>query len=80
MCYEYLLKKKSTNSYMSESIELNDWDNCDVLKTSVLRGIYAHGFDKPSPIQRKGIVPLVTEITINEKEKRRPDIIAQAQS
>mgnify|MGYP001187203758 CR=1 FL=1 len=65
---------------MSESIELNDWDNCDVLKTSVLRGIYAHGFDKPSPIQRKGIVPLVTEITINEKEKRRPDIIAQAQS
>lgn len=37
---------------------------------NLLRGIYAHGFTKPSPIQSKAIMPM--------KSKR--DIIAQAQS
>jgi translation initiation factor 4A len=60
--------------------ELNDWDDCSILKTSVLRGIYAHGFDKPSPIQKKGIIPLITKVKISEENERRPDIIAQAQS
>ena len=37
---------------------------------NILRGIFAHGFEKPSPIQRKAIIPIL--------QKR--DIIAQAQS
>lgn len=40
------------------------------LSDSLLRGIYGHGFEKPSQIQQKGIVPV--------KEGR--DILAQAQS
>jgi translation initiation factor 4A len=40
------------------------------LKEELLRGIYAFGFEKPSAIQQRGIVPVVTG----------RDIIAQAQS
>ena len=40
------------------------------LSEGLLRGIYGHGFEKPSQIQQKGIVPV--------KEGR--DILAQAQS
>jgi translation initiation factor 4A len=40
------------------------------LPTNLLRGIYAHGFEKPSPIQQKAIVPI----------KNGNDILAQAQS
>ena len=40
------------------------------LKDEILRGIYAHGFERPSEIQKRGIVPI--------KEGR--DLIAQAQS
>jgi len=29
------------------------------LKEEVLRGIYGYGFVKPSPIQQKGILPLI---------------------
>jgi hypothetical protein len=29
------------------------------LKEGVLRGIYGHGFVKPSPIQQKGILPVI---------------------
>ena len=40
------------------------------LPESLLRGIYAHGFEKPSPIQQKAIVPI----------KNGNDVLAQAQS
>ena len=40
------------------------------LKEDLLRGIYAYGFEKPSAIQQRGIVPVI--------EGR--DTIAQAQS
>jgi translation initiation factor 4A len=40
------------------------------LPTNILRGVYSNGFERPSPIQTKGIVPI--------KEGR--DILAQAQS
>ena len=40
------------------------------LPDTILRSIYAHGFERPSAIQQKGIVPI--------KEGR--DILAQAQS
>ena len=40
------------------------------LKEQLLRGIYAYGFEKPSSIQQRGIVPCI----------RGRDVIAQAQS
>jgi translation initiation factor 4A len=47
----------------------NSWDDLD-LKPDLLRGIYGYGFEKPSPIQSKGIYPI----------KEGKDLIAQAQS
>ena len=51
------------------SYEIQNWDDLDI-NPNLLRGIYAHGFEKPSPIQQKAIKPLVL----------RKDIVAQAQS
>jgi len=47
----------------------NTWDELDI-DTNLLRGIYAYGFEKPSPIQSRAIHPI----------KQGKDIIAQAQS
>ena len=47
----------------------NTWDELD-LNPDLLRGIYAHGFEKPSPIQSKAIYPIL----------QGSDLIAQAQS
>lgn len=47
----------------------NCWDDFD-LNPNLLRGIYAHGFEKPSPIQSKAIYPIL----------QGQDLIAQAQS
>jgi superfamily II DNA/RNA helicase len=47
----------------------NTWDELD-LTPDLLRGIYAYGFEKPSPIQSKAIYPII----------QGSDIIAQAQS
>ena len=49
--------------------EIDTWDELD-LKPDILRGIYAHGLEKPSPIQRKAVKPIMDG----------KDIIAQAQS
>jgi len=49
--------------------DIYEWDDLH-LNENVLRGIYAYGFEKPSPIQREAILPI-----INGK-----DLIAQAQS
>ena len=38
--------------------EVNKFDDMG-LKRSVLLGIYGHGFKDPSPIQQKGILPLI---------------------
>lgn len=47
-------------------------DNFDEmnLKEELLRGIYAYGFEKPSAIQQRAILPCI----------RGHDVIAQAQS
>jgi len=55
---------------------LEEWDHCEFMHRDVLRGIYAYGFEKPSPIQRQGIIPMLTP----GKNGKRRDIIAQAQS
>jgi len=49
--------------------EITNWDELD-LDANILRGIYANGYEKPSPIQRKAISPIISG----------RDIIAQAQS
>jgi len=48
---------------------VKNWDDID-LKDEVLRGIYAYGFENPSDIQKKAIIPMI----------QRKDLIAQAQS
>ena len=45
------------------------WDELELNK-NLLRGIYGYGFEHPSPIQKKAIIPMIN----------RRDIIAQAQS
>ena len=49
--------------------ELSTWEELDA-QLPLLRGIYAYGFEIPSPIQKKAILPIF--------EKK--DVIAQAQS
>ena len=49
--------------------ELKSWDDLEC-NIDLLRGIYAYGFEEPSSIQKKAIIPM-----LNKK-----DIIAQAQS
>jgi translation initiation factor 4A len=47
----------------------NSWDDID-LQPKLLRGIYAYGFEKPSPIQQKTVLSLSS----------KKDVIGQAQS
>lgn len=49
--------------------ELTSWEDLDA-KVPLLRGIYAYGFETPSPIQKKAILPIFA----------KKDVIAQAQS
>ena len=55
-----------------EDMEFESWDDDDKvkLKHKLLRGIYSYGFENPSPIQKKAIIPLIN----------KHDVIAQAQS
>ena len=67
-------EKTTLNQYNQEIVE---WDDSTLdLRPALLRGIFAYGFEKPSPIQKKGLIPLVQP---GIKGKRR-DILAQAQS
>ena len=56
----------------SESNQVfQNWDDKELnLSMEILRGIYAYGFEKPSPIQTQAIMPILG----------KRDIIAQAQS
>ena len=51
------------------SNNIENWDELN-LNNDILRGIYAFGFEKPSPIQKQAILPMI----------QGRDIIAQAQS
>lgn len=51
------------------SFEIKSWDDLDI-NADILRGIYGYGFENPSPIQCKAIVPII----------KGNDVIAQAQS
>ena len=56
----------------AEEMSFDSWEDDDIveLKQKLLRGIYAYGFENPSPIQKRAIIPLVL----------KHDVIAQAQS
>jgi len=58
-------------SYGAEEIieEITSWDQLDI-SNEILRGIFAVGFEKPSPIQSKAIKPII----------EGKDVLAQAQS
>ena len=51
-----LLDKEMLKPNWDESVE--KFDDLS-LKEEVLRGIYGYGFVKPSPIQQKGILPVI---------------------
>ena len=56
-----------------ENYVIKNWEDENLnLDTSLLRGIYAFGFEKPSPIQCKALMPMTSD--------NNRDIIAQAQS
>lgn len=61
------VEKNNENKYEVKTIE--NWEDLDC-KLELLRGIYAYGFERPSPIQKKAICPMFDG----------KDIIAQAQS
>jgi len=69
-------KNITTTPAVSDETFESNWDECIEsfdeleLKETLLRGIYAYGFVKPSVIQQKGIIPII----------RTHDTIAQAQS
>ena len=52
----------------SES-DIKEWDQLDI-DANILRGIYGMGFERPSIIQQKAIIPILL----------KKDLIAQAQS
>ena len=54
---------------ISDSSSIKSWDELD-LNAKLLRGIFSAGFEKPSPIQSKAILPVM----------QARDVIAQAQS
>jgi len=58
-------KCESTDSFC----EINSWEDLEI-SSDLLRGIYSYGFERPSPIQCKAIVPIM----------KGKDVIAQAQS
>lgn len=53
----------------SSDIEIHSWDELEI-NANILRGIFAYGFEKPSPIQQRAIKPVM----------QGRDVIAQAQS
>jgi translation initiation factor 4A len=60
---------KEEEEIFDSSYEINNWDELDN-DPNILRGIYSYGFERPSPIQKKAIRPIILG----------KDIIAQAQS
>lgn len=59
-----------SNSNMSDQMKtFKQWDDIE-MNPKLLRGIYSYGFEKPSPIQQKAVLPMMDG----------RDIIGQAQS
>lgn len=54
----------------SDSSIIDTWEDIENIDRNILRGIYGYGFEKPSPIQSRAIIPMI----------QKHDLIAQAQS
>ncbi len=66
------IQTNSENDVLTE-----EWDDEQLnLKDKLLRGIYAFGFEHPSPIQKRGLYPMIYSSTSGKHR----DLIAQAQS
>lgn len=73
---ESSLKGEEKTSDMSD-YSIQEWDDVRLnLPPEILRGIFAYGFENPSPIQKKALYPM----TRVDRNGKRQDIIAQAQS
>ena len=76
MLFNVIMNKndnENINENISSDIEntFTSWDDSNLkLDRNILRGIYSFGFEKPSPIQQKAIIPMIN----------KSDIFAQAQS
>ena len=68
-CDKSALSNNMEEEPYDSSYEINNWDDLDS-HPNILRGIYNSGFERPSPIQKKAIKPIIMG----------KDIIAQAQS
>lgn len=62
-------EEKPDTPLQKEYAEIQKWDEMN-LAPEILRGIYAYGYEIPSPIQKKAIQPMIDG----------RDLIAQAQS
>jgi len=62
---ETIIENKTPNEFPM----VQSWDEYNI-KTELLRGIYAYGFENPSEIQKKAILPIISG----------RDVVAQAQS
>lgn len=60
---------ENNNIVVNENHPIEEWNDLE-MNPEVLRGIYSYGFENPSPIQKKGIKPMLN----------KRDVIAQAQS
>ena len=54
------VKNNNENNENNENKELINWDDLNC-KPEILRGIYAYGFENPSPIQKKELFQLYKE-------------------
>jgi superfamily II DNA/RNA helicase len=64
------ISKDNNEDIYDSSYEISNFDELENIDHNILRGIFAYGFEKPSPIQKKAIKPIISG----------RDIIAQAQS
>lgn len=65
-----VISENTENNNVKEIPSFKEWDDLENIDAKLLRGIYAYGFEKPSPIQQKSIIPMYNN----------NDILAQAQS
>ena len=72
MTTEFKTEPQDHDSFLDDQSDIRVIPTFDdmPLHQSLLRGIYSHGFEKPSAIQQRAILPFI----------RSGDIIAQAQS
>lgn len=65
-----IIENYNDNDYKSDNVEVHTSFDSMNLSQNTLRGIYAYGFEKPSAIQQRAIVPMVNG----------NDVLAQSQS